>query len=85
MLKQPQISNQMEIFLLVLTGWGGDSSGCCLVLRWLGGMELAGGPAPAHSALSAGHRGHGEGQGDVHDHADGTCALMRRVIETTLI
>ena len=32
----------------------------------------------------AGHRGHGEGHGDVHDHADGTCAL-KWVIETTLI
>ena len=53
---------------------------------WAAGDGVSGrAPHPAHSALGAGHRGHGEGQGDVHDHADGTCALMRRVIETTLI
>ena len=81
MLNQPpQISNQMEIFLLVNTqqgGGGGDSWVYPGVgVTRLGLAELL--------CSGAGHRGHGEGHGDVHDHADGTCAL-KWVIETTLI
>ena len=47
----------MEIFLLVKSR-GGDSPGCCWVLRWV--MELG------YSAPES-RRGHGEGHGDVHD------------------
>ena len=83
MLNQPpQISNQMEIFLLVNTqqGGGGDS----WVYPGVGVTRLGLAEVLCSLCSGAGHRGHGEGHGDVHDHADGTCAL-KWVIETTLI